>query len=77
MGRFYDWLENLRSKRDLRYMDRYNLKEANSMGNDCLEDDTWLYGLVWDEKRGKYKRSKNAFSDGLKKLENKNKEDDE
>lgn len=77
MGRFYDWLERLHSDRDLRYMERYNLKEANSMGDDCLEDDAWLYGLVWDEKRGKYRRSKTAFSDGLKKLETENKKEDD
>lgn len=47
------------------------------MGDDCLEDDAWLYGLVWDEKRRKYRRSKIAFSDGLKKLETENKEDDD
>lgn len=57
-------------------MERYNLKEANSMGDDCLEDDAWLYGLVWDEKRKKYRRSKTAFSEGLKKLETENEEDD-
>lgn len=77
MGKFYDWLENLRANRDLRAMERYNLKETNSMGDDCMEDDAWLYGLVWDEKRGKYRRIKTAFSDGLKKLESKNKEDDD
>lgn len=71
MGNCYDWLANLRSNRDLLSMERYNLKEANRMGNECMEDDAWLYGLVWDEKRGKYRRSKSAFSDGLKPLEKK------
>ena len=45
------------------------------MGGESLEDDAWLYDLVWDEKRGKYRRSKTAFAEGLKKFEQTSKND--
>lgn len=69
MGKFKNWLAVQREKREMRAMDRFNLREANMMGGENLEDDAWLYDLVWVEKRGKYRRSKTAFAEGLKKFE--------
>lgn len=68
MGKFKNWLAVQRERREMRAMDRFNLREANMMGGENLEDDAWLYDLVWDEKRGKYRRSKTAFAEGLKKF---------
>lgn len=70
MGKFKNWLAVQRERREMRAMDRFNLREANMMGGENLEDDAWLYDLVWDEKRGKYRRSKTAFAEGLKSLSN-------
>lgn len=69
MGKFKNWLAVQRERREMRAMDRFNLREANMMGGENLEGDAWLYDLVWDEKRGKYRRSKTAFAEGLKKFE--------
>jgi|GEM_PF-2665460 hypothetical protein len=69
MGKFKNWLAVQRERREMRAMDRFNLREANMMGGENLEDDAWLYDLVWDKKRGKYRRSKTAFAEGLKKFE--------
>lgn len=69
MGKFKNWLAVQRERREMRAMERFNLREANMMGGENLEDNAWLYDLVWDEKRGKYRRSKTAFAEGLKKFE--------
>lgn len=69
MGKFKNWLASQRERREMRAMDRFNLREANMMGGENLEDNAWLYDLVWDEKRRKYRRSKTAFAEGLKKFE--------
>ena len=69
MGKFKNWLTDQKERREMRAMERFNLREANRMGGESLEDDAWLYDLVWDEKRGKYRRSKTAFAEGLKKFE--------
>ena len=69
MGKFKNWLASQRERREMRAMDRFNLREANMLGGENLEDDAWLYDLVWDEKRRKYRRSKTAFAEGLKKFE--------
>lgn len=69
MGKFKNWLADQKERREMRAMERFNLREANRMGGESLEDDAWLYDLVWDEKRGKYRRSKTAFAEGLKKFE--------
>ena len=68
MGKFKNWLAVQRERREMRAMDRFNLREANMMGGENLEGDACLYDLVWDEKRGKYRRSKTAFAEGLKKF---------
>ncbi len=75
MGKFKNWLASQRERREMRAMDRFNLREANMLGGENLEDDAWLYDLVWDEKRGKYRRSKTAFAEGLKKFEQSGKND--
>lgn len=77
MGKFKNWLAVQRERREMRAMERFNLREANMMGGENLEDDAWLYDLVWDEKRGKYRRSKTAFAEGLKKFEQSCKSDNE
>ena len=69
MGKFKNWLTDQKERREMRAMERFNLREANRMGGESLEDDAWLYDLVWDEKRRKYRRSKTAFAEGLKKFE--------
>lgn len=69
MGKFKNWLADQKERRDIRDRERFDLREANRMGGESLEDDAWLYDLVWDEKRGKYRRSKTAFAVGLKKFE--------
>ena len=69
MGKFKNWLADQKERRDIRDRERFDLREANRMGGESLEDDAWLYDLGWDEKRGKYRRSKTAFAVGLKKFE--------
>lgn len=54
MGKFKNWLADQKERCEMRAMERFNLREANRMGGESLEDDAWLYDLVWDEKRGKY-----------------------
>lgn len=69
MGKFKNWIAIQIERCEMRAMERFNLTEANMMGGENLEDDAWLYDLVWDEKRGKYRCSKTAFAEGLKKFE--------
>lgn len=48
MGKFKNWLAVQRERREMSAMDRFNLREANMMGGENLEDDAWhmtLYGM--------------------------------
>lgn len=42
MEKFKNWLAVQRERREMRAMDRFNLREANMMGGENLEDDAWL-----------------------------------